>query len=194
MNNRNGMSKGWSKTSRWLHFLLAITVTAQLFLSLVMEEPGEGEGLEKWAFIAHELFGLAALSVVILKWFWLMGGHDGGVGRLFPWDRAGLGRVWEDFSGLFSGRLPEGGPRKGLPALIQGFGLLSVTFQGTTGFVIFTLIPPQGKLPESFEWLLEMHETGGALVWLYWYLHVGMALFHTWRRDSLLRRISPFSH
>ncbi len=184
----------WSRTTRWLHFMLAITVTAQLFLSLIMEEPGEGEGLEKWAFIAHELFGLAALSIVILKWFWLMGGRDGGIRRILPWNRAELLYVLEDVKGLILGKLPAGGPQPGLPGLIQGLGFLSVTYQGLTGFAIFMVIPPEGKLPESFEFLLEMHEAGGELVWIYWYIHVGMALFHTLCRHALLRQISPFHH
>ncbi len=183
----------WSLTIRWLHFGLAVSVTLQLFLSLVMEEPGEAEGVEAWAFMAHELFGLTAFSFALLHWPWLLTGHDGGLGRLFPWDRRGMRTVVADLVSLLRLRLPAGGPRPGLPALVEGAGLTLVTLQGAVGFVIFVLSPPQGEIPEAFEWLGEIHEALGSLIWIYWFGHGGMALAHHLTGDATLRRISPFT-
>ncbi len=183
----------WSWTIRWLHFGLAVSVTLQLFLSLVMEEPGEAEGLEAWAFMAHEIFGLTAFTFALLHWPWLLTGHDGGVGRLFPWGARGHRAVAADLADLLRLRLPPGGPRPGLPALVEGMGLTLVTLQGAVGFAIFVLLPPGGEIPESFEWLGEIHEGLGSLIWIYWFGHGGMALVHRLAGDATLRRISPFT-
>ncbi|BCX81787.1 hypothetical protein MIT9_P1367 [Methylomarinovum caldicuralii] len=188
----NNKENVWSPTLRWLHFGLALAVTLQLFLSLVMEEPGEAEGLEAWAFMAHELFGLTAFALALLHWGWVLSGHDGGWRHLFPWDRQGRQAVWRELSGLLRGRLPEGGPQPGLPGLVEGVGLGLVTLQGASGFVIFLLLPPEGELPERFEFLSELHEACGSGVWIYWFGHVGMALLHRLRGDAVVARISPF--
>ncbi len=185
------LRQSWSLTLRWLHFGLALSVTIQLFLSLVMEEPGEAEGLEAWAFMAHELFGLTAFAFALLHWLWVLSGQDGGWRHLFPWDRVGRQAVRRDLAGLLRGRLPEGGPQPGLPGLVEGIGLVLVTLQGASGFAIFLVLPPQGELPERFEMLSELHEALGSGVWLYWFGHVGMALVHRLRGDAVVARIVP---
>jgi len=187
------MTPSWSLTVRWLHLGLALSVTLQLFLSLVMEAPGEAEGWQLWAFMAHEWFGLMAFSFALLHWPWFFSGHDGGWRHLFPWDRQGRRAVRVDFGGLLRLRLPEGGARPGLPGLVEGLGLALVTLQGAVGFAIFIVLPPQGELPERFELLAEMHEFLGSLIWFYWFGHGGMALIHRLAGDDVLRRISPFT-
>lgn len=183
----------WSLTVRWLHLGLAVSVTLQLFLSLVMEEPGEAQGWQAWAFVAHEVFGLTAFSFAILHWLWIMSGHDGGWRHLFPLAPSSWNRVWNDARGLMRLHLPEGGAEPGLPGLVEGLGLCLVTVQGGVGFAIFILLPPEGELPEMFEWLAELHEVLGGWVWGYWFAHGGMALVHRLAGDDVLRRISPFS-
>ncbi len=183
----------WSSTLRWMHLGLAVSVTLQLLLSLVMEAPGEAEGYEIWAFVAHEVFGLTAFSFAILHWLWIAAGHDGGVKHLFPFYPGGMKAVWKDITGLVRLTLPQGGPLPGLPGLIEGVGLLVVTLQGAVGFAIFILLPPEGELPGTFEWLGELHEVFGSLVWIYWFGHAGMAVVHRLMGDDVLQRISPFS-
>jgi len=178
---------------RWLHLGLAFSVTLQLFLSLVMEEPGEAQGLEAWAFVAHEFFGLTSFSLAILHWVWILAGYDGGWRHLLPYHHAGLQALWRDFQGLLALRFPEGGPRPGLPGLVEGLGLSVVTAQGALGFAIFTLLSPEGDLPEPYEWLAEGHEALGTLVWIYWFGHAGMAVLHRLAGDQVVKRISPFS-
>ncbi|MBN2702178.1 MAG: cytochrome b/b6 domain-containing protein [Methylohalobius sp. ZOD2] len=182
----------WTSTTRWLHLGLAFSVTIQLLLSLVLEEPGEAEGLGRWALIGHELFGLLVLSLALLHWGWILAGHDGGWRRLLPWDGEGRRAVWTDLKGLLGMRLPEGGPRAGLPSLVEGLGLLVVTAQGSVGLAIFVVLPPAGSIPERFEFLYQIHGIIGNLVWLYWFGHVGMALVHRLAGDETLRMISPF--
>ncbi len=186
-------SQPWSLTLRWLHWGLAVSVTLQLFLSLVMEGPGEAEGLEAWAFMAHELFGLLAFSFAILHWLWILSGHDGGWRHVLPWFGEALTAVWRDVKGVLGLKLPGGGPTPGLPGLVEGLGLMLVTFQGAVGFVIFILLPPEGELPEAFEWLGEIHENLGGLVWIYWFGHGGMAIVHRLAGDNVIKRVSPFA-
>ncbi len=186
-------SQSWSLTIRWLHLGLAFSVTLQLFLSLVMEEPGEAEGYGAWAFAAHEIFGLTAFSFAILNWLWVASGRDGGLKHLLPYHPDGLKAVWQDVKGLLRFRLPQGGAVAGLPGLIEGLGLSVVTVQGAVGFAIFVLLPADGELPETYEWLGELHEAFGSLVWIYWFGHGGMAVCHRLLGDDVLRRISPFS-
>ncbi len=183
----------WSQTIRWLHFGLAFSVTSQLFLSLGMEESDEAEGLTQWLFIGHELFGLLALGFAGFHWGWLLGGHDGGLKRLFPLGSAGWQAVREDLRGLMRLYLPRGGPRPGLPSLVEGLGLSVVTVQGLVGLTMFVVLPPIGQLPEQFEWLTEFHAALGSLVWVYWLGHGGMAILHRFTGDDALGGISPFS-
>ena len=136
---------------------------------------------------------MTAFSFALLHWPWLLAGRDGGLRHLFPLDRQARRAVLADIGGLLRLRLPSGGPRPGLPGLVEGAGLLLVTLQGGVGFVIFILLPPRGELPEYLEWLGEIHEALGGLVWIYWFGHVGMALVHRLAGDEVLRRISPFT-
>lgn len=184
----------WSQTIRWLHFGLAFSVTFQLFLSLGMEASDQAEGLTQWWLIGHELFGLLALGLVVLHWGWLQGGHDGGWKRLFPLGGTGWQAVKEDLRRLMQLRLPRGGPRPGLPSLVEGLGLSVVTVQGLVGLTMFAVRPPMGELPEKLDWLTEWHAALGSLVWVYWAGHVGMALLHRITGGDAVREISPFRH
>ena len=86
---------------------LALTVSPQLLISLIMEPPDEEHAstLTRADFEAHEAAGLTAVVIVLIHWLWsLMGKADGGLSHLFPWsgaarsevkaDRAAACRVW----------------------------------------------------------------------------------------------------
>ncbi|MCX8048977.1 MAG: cytochrome b/b6 domain-containing protein, partial [Methylohalobius sp.] len=122
----------------------------------------------------------------------LKAGHDGGLRRLFPYDRGGWSAVAQDIGGLLRFRLPAGGVRPGLAGLIQGLGLGLVTFQGGVGLAIFLVVPPQGELPATLSFLREWHRILGWGVWGYVGLHLFMALCHVWRRDGVVAAIWPW--
>lgn len=188
-----GQVRPWSAPIRWLHLGLAGSVTIQLWLSLVMGSPGDAQGITAIALIFHELFGLLVLTFAVLLWLWLTRGHDGGWLRLFPIvNKKGRSAVGADLKGILQGRLPQGGARSGLPGLIQGLGLVIVTFQGLTGFGLFVVLPPEGDLPARFEFLAQIHSALGPWLWLYWLSHGGLALLHGLRKDSVLKAMSPF--
>jgi len=173
----------WSLPTRWLHIGLALTVSLQLFISLVMEPPDEehATALARAAFEAHEAVGVAAVLIVLVHWLWsVMGKADGGLAHLFPWSGSAWGVVKSDISGLMNRRLPDGGPRGGLPGLVHGLGFLAVTGMAVTGAVLFVIFPETGKPSDTVEFFAEIHEFIANFVWAYWFGHVGLALVHKW--------------
>lgn len=180
----------WSVPTRWLHLGLALTVTLQLAISLVMERPDKesATALARTAFEAHEFVGMTALIIVLAHWGWSIASRaDGGLKRLFPWTGEGWRRVKSDTTLLTKGRLPEGGPREGLPAFVHGLGLLAVTAMALTGGVLFFIFPETGKPGDTAELFAETHEFISNFVWVYWGGHVALALFHGWAGHDTLR-------
>lgn len=171
----------WSFKTRFLHIGLALTVTTQLAVSLLMEPPDkeEASALARTAFEIHEAVGMTALLIVLTHWLWsLLGRADGGLARLFPWRGAALAEVTEDLRQVLRGRLPQGGPRGGLPGLVHGLGLLAVTGMALSGAGMFFLFPESGKPEGVVELFEESHEFIATFVWIYWGGHVGLALLH----------------
>lgn len=180
----------WSGTLRWLHFGLAVLVSLQLGLGFVLAEI-EGS-LRRWLSVGHEWIGLLVLGGCFVHLGWLAEGHDGGLRRLFPMERASWRALAEDVRGLWQGKLPLGGPRPGLPGLIQGLGLSLVTLQGLVGLAIFLAVSPEGELPKELSWLKVWHKALGWGVGGYLGLHLSLALFHLWRRDKVVAAILPW--
>lgn len=173
----------WSLPTRWLHIGLALTVTAQLFISLIMEPPTHqgASALAYGAYEIHEAVGLAAVAIVLAHWLWsTLSRGDGGLSHLFPWSEEAWAEVKADLAALMNRRLPEGGPRGGLPGLVHGLGFLAVTGMALTGAVLFAIFPEQGRPGPTAHWFQEIHEFMSNFVWAYWYGHVGLALLHRW--------------
>jgi len=160
---------------------MALTVSLQLFISLVMEPPDEEKAtaLAKAAFEAHEAVGLAAVFVILVHWLWTaFGKGDGGLSHLFPWAGSAFAEVKSDINGLMNRKLPDGGPRGGLPGLVHGLGFLSVTGMAMTGAILFAIFPETGKPSDTVEFFAEIHEFIANFVWIYWFGHVGLAFMH----------------
>lgn len=171
----------WSVQTRWLHLGLAVTVTLQLALSLVMEPPDEksATAIARAAFEAHEFVGIVALLIVLAHWLWsLISQADGGLARLFPWSGSAWAEVKADLRLLMNRQLPEGGPRGGLPGLAHGLGFLAVTAMVLTGGVLFILFPETGKPDATVEFFADIHSFISNFVWAYWGGHVALAFLH----------------
>jgi cytochrome b561 len=172
----------WPLPTRFLHLGLAAAVTAQLFVSLVMEPPADqkaGEAMAAFAYEIHETVGLFALAVVLLHWLWsLAQTGEGNWRHLLPWGAQGRREVMADLRGLAQQRLPEGGPRGGLPGLVHGLGLLAVTAMALSGGLLFLYLPEHGEPHGWVEIVEEFHETIAALVWTYWGAHIAMGVLH----------------
>jgi cytochrome b561 len=183
----------WSRTTRFLHLGLAVTVTLQLFLSLVMEAPEPGEvaagGIFRQFFEAHEVIGLSALVFVVCHWVWLATAKDTGFRHLFPWDAEGRREIVADLKGIFNRHLPEGGPRGGLVGLVHGLGFLAVTGMVITGGAIFGFITTNALASSAAHTCEELHELCSNFVWVYWFGHGSMALIHHLAGHDTLRQM-----
>ncbi len=187
----------WNRGTRWLHGGLAVTVTLQLLLSLVMQAPGDGPppaGLPALLFEAHEFVGLTALAIVLLHWGWSLFAADGAALRhLFPLSRDARAEVVAELRALLRGRLPEGGPRGGLPGLVHGLGLLAVTGAAVSGAVIFALLPEAAPPPAPAHTVMEAHSFIAFFVWSYWAGHVALAVIHQFAGHGTLRDMFDLS-
>lgn len=179
---QTGIGQGkWALPTRWLHLGLALTVSLQLMISLVMEPPDEehASALARAAFEAHEFVGIAAVLIVLAHWFWtIVAKGDAGLAHLFPWTGSAWAEVKTDISKLMNRELPDGGPRGGLPGLVHGLGFLAVTGMALTGAVLFVIFPETGKPSDTVEFFAEIHEFISNFVWVYWFGHVATAFMH----------------
>ncbi|HQU15844.1 MAG: hypothetical protein B7Z66_03255 [Chromatiales bacterium 21-64-14] len=187
----------WARSTRLLHFGLAITVTLQLLLSLGMEAPHKGHtatGLPAGLFEAHEYIGLMALTIVLIHWAWSLRARDaGGLRHLFPWTRTGRGQVAAELRDLLRRRLPPGGPDGGLAGLVHGLGFLAVTGMALTGGALFVLLPEHGDPGPLTHDLMEVHSFVATFVWVYWFGHLGLALVHHYAGHDTLRAMFRLS-
>lgn len=181
----------WSLPTRFLHIGLVLTVSAQLFISLVMSAPDhKGTAFSKMAFEAHEIVGLTALAIVLLHWLWSIFSHaDGGLSHLFPMNKNDRDRLVKEVKDLKKGQLPETGKKGGLVGFIHGLGLLAVTGIAITGGFLFILFPETGEPGALAEAFAELHEGIAALVWTYWVAHGGMALIHQVQGHKILNNM-----
>ncbi len=183
----------WDKPTRFLHLGLAVTVTVQLFVSLIMTPPGSSEthtAFTQAGFVVHKWVGVAALLIVLCHWLWTTGKYGmAGLRHLFPWDRNGCREIAGDVRRLASRHLVDGGQRGGLPGLAHGLGLLSVTGMVITGGVLFFLLPAHGEPGALARNIGDVHSLIANFVWVYWYGHVGMALLHHIKGHDTLRKM-----
>lgn len=173
--------------TKLLHGVLALGVTFQLFVSLIMQVPRPGRtpaamGL-LW-FHMHEWIGLATVAVIAVHWIYSASfAADAGFAHLFPWSRAGRAAVRRDIRTLLAGRLPEG-TGAGIAGLAHGFGLLVVSAMAISGLMLFLTFGHGDAVAHKAAFL---HSAVANFAWAYWYGHVGMALVHAARRDGVVR-------
>lgn len=187
--------KNWSLPTRYLHVGMVITISIQLFISLIMAAPDQKGGVVgKFAFEIHEIVGLAALAIILTHWAWSIFGHaDGGLKHLFPWfGKARLGVV-SDIKALLKGELPGAGNRGGLPGLIHGLGLLAVSAIAITGGILFILFPQSGEPGYIVELFAETHGVMAVFVWAYWLGHGGLAILHHFQGNDLVKKMFDFT-
>lgn len=179
----------WTPATKFLHTGMAVTVTLQLFLSLIMQVPHPHRAPTAGGllfFRLHEWIGLAAVAVIAAHWVYsaLFAG-DADFRHLFPWHRAGRAVIRRDIRSLLSGHFPEdtGG---GLSGFIHGLGLLAVTGMAVSGLALFFVFD-HGTATARHAAVL--HSFVANFAWAYWYGHVGMTLIHAWRRDGVVTGI-----
>ncbi len=184
-------SKEWDLYTRLLHWVIAVTVTFQLFSSLFMANTGT-----QFLFPVHEIVGLLATLTVLIFWLYAFAIYE--LPILFPWNRTGLRIVASETLNLLRGQLPEAGHRIGLSSFVHGLGLLALTGNALSGIILFNMVPPGHQLPPSdpmaFTRYSITHKFFGDLLWAYWLGHIIFTLLHQFSGNNVLRSIFSLNH
>lgn len=177
----------WSRSTKVLHLLLAVTVTLQLFIGSFMRSPHPQQP-DSLGFRAHEVLGSVVLAVLVAFWVWAWARPEAGVRHLFPWNRAGLRQVRADFAALLRRRqLPAGGPQdRGLAGFVHGLGILALSALALIGASFF-FARLAGASWATLRLIEDAHDVFAALLWAYWGGHLAMVLLHGWLGQPLWR-------
>jgi cytochrome b561 len=176
----------YDRMTRWLHAGIALGVSTQLGLSLVMEAPDDKDevlasGLPLQLFEAHENIGMALLALLILHWLWSLTGHvQEGFGHLFPWfSKERMDKVMADTREFIKLKLPNPETSNALAGAVHGLGLLAATAMAATGAVIFfNLTVETGHMTGLGETFHKMHGAFALLMWGYLIGHVTVGTIH----------------
>lgn len=176
----------YNKLTRWLHFGIALSVTLQMVLSLVMEAPDPRHpvaGLDASAFEMHESVGLVVFGLLLLRWLFLFSGHIPlGAEHLFPWfsrqKRAVMiGEIRQQWAGR---RLDDTRQFSAVAGAIHGLGLLVASIMAITGVIIYFGMAENGAMPPIVDAVKELHEGASTLMWIYLIGHAGIGMVHQW--------------
>ena len=185
----------YDPVTRLLHLALALGISAQMLVSLVMVVPKPARPANQW-FEVHETLGLALLGVVVAHWVWsLMRTWRGGEQlMLFPWFSrrmlSDLGRdIHDTATSLRRFHLPEGEGTRPLPAAVQGLGLLLGLGMAATGAVLAFGMAPDGRMSAAVHAVEEVHESLAPLMWAYLVVHPALGILHQLAGHHMLERV-----
>ncbi len=175
----------YDKVTRWLHAGIALGITLQLVLSLVMEVPEPGApvgGIAGTLYHAHATLGLAVFGLLGMHWLWQLSGHTtDGMGHLFPWfaapRRAAVGREMGQLVASRLKQIPESGA---LAGGVHGLGLLAATAMGATGTILYFGMGADGSASPVVHAVKESHGFMATFMWIYLGGHGAMAALHQW--------------
>ncbi len=176
----------YNQTTRWLHAGIALGVSVQLIVSLVMDIPKPGRpftGLGAAAFEVHEITGMVIAALLLLHWLALFSNHIPlGLGHLFPWfSRQRLCSMTGEIKRQWAQRRLEDTQRmSALAGATHGLGLLVTTVMAITGAVLYFGMAENGAMPPLVKDIKEVHELTSNLLWAYLIGHVGIAILHQW--------------
>ncbi|HEX7325888.1 MAG TPA: cytochrome b/b6 domain-containing protein [Rhodanobacteraceae bacterium] len=192
--------KMWSSPLRTIHLLLAIAITAQLFIGSFMRDPHPGRA-DSFGFMCHEVIGASILVLLILHWAWTLTHPNEGVRHLFPWSRDGMARVIAElWQAIRYQRLPAGGPEnRGLVGFVHGLGILAVSVTVLLGGSFFLTRLAGGNILARVL-IKNVHDVFAVIVWVYWGGHLAAVIAHSllrqpvWRPMLLIgRRLDPIA-
>ena len=195
----------YDRLTRLLHVGFVLGVPLQLLSENFMKRPKLVDGVPRLRtateanfFEMHEIVGIALLTVVVLHILWSASRAGGGLGRLFPYFRAGGSRdllaELKQVPGWFGGKLHETAEDSVLAGAVHGLGLLLILAMGATGATIFFgMDEVTGHMSSFVDGMKELHEVLGSLVWVYLIGHVGMVVLHKLKGHDLFSRISPLA-
>ena len=181
----------WAKVT---HGLIAISVIHQLAVAEWMSPPWEAKEATAQALLLfefHETVGLVTLILLALMLIGLWRRQKERLAQpIYPWFNADARqKLFKEAQcaakGLRSCHLPNSVEVPRLARAVQGLGILAVLFMACSGTVIWLLSESSPWLPD----VVEVHEFGSSLVWAYLFGHAGMALWHEFKGERLIRTI-----
>lgn len=179
----NQQAGEWNRTIRRIHLALAVTVTLQLALGMIMSKD------TPLLVETHEYFGLVVSAIVLIHWIISLRSGPQGMAHLFPWSAAGMRAVIADARGALRGELAPGGPGGKLAGFIHGLGLLAVTGMAVTGIAIFIAFKTgNGKTPTTHD-IREIHETVATLLEIYWAGHLAIGIVHKLKGHDTIKQM-----
>lgn len=177
----------FDNTTKTLHILLVVTIVFQMIIGLFVHESN------RMYLYAHEYVGVAATVVLIVKWLWIFAKSQ--FYLFFPWDKAGLTKVYTDTKLLLSLKLPKGGTTIGLAGFWHGIGLLIFSVLSITGVMMLFNLPGGNSILGitsnnylEFTHLSLFHILASYAGWVYLAGHVATAILHQMQGDNILAR------
>lgn len=176
----------YNRLTRWLHLGIALGVTLQMMLSLVMEAPEPRHpvaGLEASVFEVHESVGLLVFGLLLLHWLFLLSGHIPlGMGHLFPWfSRQKRTAMVDEIKQQWGRRRLDDTRRfSAVAGATHGLGLLATGLMAITGVIIYFGMAENGAMPPLVDAVKEVHEGASTLMWVYLIGHAGIGVVHQW--------------
>ena len=174
----------YDKTTRWLHAGLALGISLQLALSLVMEPPEPDEpaptGIAAATFEVHENVGMVVLAILVLHWLWQLTGHTAhGLAHLFPWFSASKrAAVMADAKRLVASRMRDVAEVSPLAGAVHGLGILVATAMAASGAVLYFGVADNGAMSKPVHLIEEFHGLMANFMWAYLVGHVAMVALH----------------
>ena len=168
----------FDNTTKIIHFVMAIVLTGQMFLGLVVHDPRT-----KLYLYVHEYVGIASTIIILLEWLWIYTASQFSI--LFPWTRAGMQHIVRDIKNLGEHILPEGGNTVGLSGFWHGIGIISFTLMALTGMLLLLVLPRGNSILglQSNDFVLYteiavVHRVISYTAWVYLGGHVVFAILH----------------
>jgi cytochrome b561 len=179
----------WSRPLRLIHFLLAATVTAQLFIGSFMRSPRPGRP-DSFGFMSHEAIGATILALVAVHWLWSFSHPDEGIRHLFPWTRTGMRNIVDELrQAIRHRRMQPGGPgHAGLAGFVHGLGLIAISAVAIAGGA-FYLSRLLGVGHHALKLIEDIHDTFAVVAWGYWGGHLAATIVHSLLRRPVWRRM-----
>lgn len=173
----------YGRLTRILHTLIAIGISLELLLSLVMEAPKLGRvptPLQSFGYEAHKMIGMAVFVVLFLHWIvFVTGNAYKGIGHFFPWfSNSRMQAVLSDIRELFILRVGDPEQKDSFSGAIEGLGFIVGSILAASGAVLYFGIAENGAMSAVIHALKEFHEFWGPVMWWYLGIHAGAAVVH----------------
>lgn len=173
----------YDRFTRLLHVFLAAGIVAQLLVSEWMHHP-RPEKPGNFLYDVHQYLGLTLLSLLILHWLWSFV-RSGVVplAQVFPWfSRDRRSALWADIRlyarHMLKLKLPDASVPSPLAGAIQGVGLVVASIMALTGTLIYFNVGDNWSFAPWLDFVKEIHEFLGPVMWGYLAVHAGAAVVH----------------